>query len=75
MNLNVTDLRTQLRRSPMNRQSASDTNNDRRKTSDRRVLPPEPNGTGSRVQRIWLTPGERTLIEDIYFLNDEDFDS
>jgi hypothetical protein len=73
MNLNVTDLRIQLRRSPMNQGVTRDANDDRRKTSDRRVLPPEPNETGSNIKRIWLTPGERTLIEDIYFLNDEDF--
>ncbi|MEQ1485809.1 hypothetical protein [Methyloglobulus sp.] len=73
MNLNVTDLRIQLRRSPMNQQSASNTKDDRRKTNDRRILAPEPNGNGSNIQRIWLTPGERTLIEDIYFLNAEDF--
>lgn len=73
MNLNVTDLRIQSRRSPMDQRSASDTKDDRRKTNDRRLLPLEPNGTGSNIQRIWLTPGERTLIEDIYFLNDENF--
>jgi hypothetical protein len=70
MNVNVTDLREKLRRSPSNQQSAKHGANERRK-ADRRVLPVEPSGTEANVQRIWLTPGERTLIEDLYLLEDE----
>jgi hypothetical protein len=69
MNLNVTDLRTKLRRTTTDQQpSAKD--DERRKVSDRRVLPTEPSEIKDNTQRIWLTPGERTLIEDLYLLED-----
>jgi hypothetical protein len=71
MNLNVTDLRKIFRRSSKNQQSAGNIPDDRRKTNDRRELSAEPSGTESNVERIWLTPGERTLIEDLYLLEDE----
>jgi hypothetical protein len=74
MNMNVTDLREKLRRSPRDHQlsalSAAHGADERRK-ADRRVLHTEPNGTEANVIRIWLTPGERTLIEDLYLLEDE----
>lgn len=70
VNMNVTDLREKLRRSPRNQQSAEHRANERRK-ADRRVLQVEHNGTEANVQRIWLTPGERALIEDLYLLVDE----
>lgn len=43
---------------------------ERRKTSDRRILQAKPVDKGENAQRIWLTPGERTLIEDLYLLED-----
>lgn len=70
MDMNVTDLREKLRRSHRNQQSAEHNANERRK-ADRRILPVEPSETQANVQRIWLTPGERTLIEDLYLLEDE----
>jgi len=71
MNMNVTDLREKFRRSPINPQSAGNNPDERRKTSDRRVLPAEPSKADENEQRVWLTPGERTLIEDLYLLDDE----
>jgi hypothetical protein len=68
--MNVTDLREKLRRSPINRQPSGAYNYDRRKVSDRRTLSSESGKTEANVQRIWLTPGERTLIEDLYLLDD-----
>jgi hypothetical protein len=71
MNLNVTDLRKKKRRSTKNQ----DVQDERRKTSDRRTLPAEPSETEDNAQRIWLTSGERTLIEDLYLLEDKDIES
>ena len=71
MNLNVTDLREKLRRSPLTRQPpAALTSNERRKIRDRRALACESNAGNGKVQRIWLTPGEKALIEDLYLLDD-----
>jgi hypothetical protein len=72
MNLNVTNLREKLRRSPESKAKAKQSADERRKTNDRRVLPSNPNNVEPEVQRIWLTPGERTLIEDMYLLEDDD---
>jgi hypothetical protein len=69
--MNVTDLREKLRRSPINRQSPGASTNERRKVSDRRTLSSEARRTEANIQRIWLTPGERTLIEDLYLLDDK----
>ena len=69
--MNVTDLREKLRRSPKNQEQAEQSLDERRKTSDRRVLPADPSDVEPDVQRIWLTPGERTLIEDLYLLEDK----
>ncbi len=71
MNLNVTDLREKLRRSPKTKKEAKQSPDERRKSSDRRVLPADPSNAEPDVQRIWLTPGERTLIEDLYLLDEE----
>jgi hypothetical protein len=71
MNLNVTDLRKKLRRSPKGQKPTEQSLEERRKTSDRRVLPVAPGNVEPEVERIWLTPGERTLIEDLYLLEDE----
>jgi hypothetical protein len=70
MNLNVTDLRAKLRRSKMSRRSKERSADERRK-AERRELSARPNEAEDNVQRIWLTPGERTLIEDLYLLDDE----
>jgi hypothetical protein len=70
MNMNVTDLREKLRRSPRNSQLSEISLAERRKVSDRRVLRTEQSKKTANVQRIWLTPGERTLIEDLYLLDD-----
>jgi hypothetical protein len=71
MNLNVTDLRKKLRRSPKAKKPTEQSLEERRKTADRRVLLADPSNIESDAQRIWLTPGERTLIEDLYLLDDE----
>ena len=73
MNMNVIDMRRQLRRTPVSKQSVELKNNERRKTSDRREPSAGLGETRTSVKRIWLTPGERTLIEDLYFLDDRDF--
>lgn len=70
INLNVVDLRNNLRRSNMSRRSSDRCSDDRRK-SDRRLLSASASKNGNGVQRIWLTPGERALIEDLYLLEDE----
>jgi hypothetical protein len=70
MNIYVTDLREKLRRSPLNRQPTAFNINERRKVRDRRVLPSEANTARGNAQRIWLTKGERALIEDLYLLDD-----
>lgn len=71
MNLYVTNLRKKKRRSAKN-ESPEDVKikADRRKTRDRRNKPAETKPTEENVQRVWLTPGERTLIEDLYLLDD-----
>jgi hypothetical protein len=71
MNLNVTDLRRKRRRSPKNQTPVEkEVKGERRKASDRRVLPAKAVDDDENAQRIWLTPGERTLIEDLYLLED-----
>jgi len=71
MNLNVTDLRRKRRRSPKNQTPVEkEVKGERRKASDRRVLPAKAVDDEENAQRIWLTPGERTLIEDLYLLED-----
>lgn len=67
--MNVIDMRTTLRRSPMNMEAARRIQDDRRK-GDRRVLKTEKAGKDAIPHRIWLTPGERALIEDLYLLED-----
>jgi hypothetical protein len=69
--MNVTDLRQKLRRSPLS-QLASEVHADRRKTSDRRrqqVSVSELGVVSGSRNRVWLTPGERNLIEDLYLLD------
>jgi hypothetical protein len=44
---------------------------DERRKAERRKLSAESGEAEPDVQRIWLTPGERTLIEDLYLLDDE----
>lgn len=69
--MNVTDLRQKLRRSPLS-QRASEVHADRRKTSDRRMQQVPVSGLGvvaDGCNRVWLTPGERNLIEDLYLLD------
>ncbi len=67
--MNVIDMRTTLRRSPMNMEAARHIQDDRRK-GDRRVLKAEKAGQEAMPHRVWLTPGERALIEDLYLLDD-----
>ncbi|MDA1342600.1 MAG: hypothetical protein O2966_01725 [Proteobacteria bacterium] len=71
MNLNVTDLRKKLRRSPKGQKPTEQSLEGRRKTSDHRVLADEHSNVEPEAQRIWLAPGERTLIKDLYLLEDE----
>lgn len=66
--MNVTDLRTSLRRAPVSNESSIPKGHDRRK-GERRALDSEKAGQ-EEVQRVWLTPGERALIEDLYLLDD-----
>ncbi len=71
MNLYVTNLRTKKRRSPkIQKPEEVKIKADRRKTKDRRVLPAKPTNNEENAQKVWLTPGERTLIEDLYLLDD-----
>ncbi len=67
--MNVTDLRKSLRRSGLNVNSAAQQLNDRRK-GERRSLMAQPRPNADKSQRIWLTPGEKALIEDLYLLED-----
>jgi hypothetical protein len=72
MNLNVTDLRKKYRRSAKDKKSEENIKAERRKMSDRRVLRTDKLGEpADNSQRVWLTPGEKTLIEDIYLLDEE----
>ncbi len=68
--MNVTDLRQKLRRSTLN-QMRLGLNSDRRKGADRRTFPSMSSSGPGNYQRVWLTPGERTLIEDLYLLVDD----
>lgn len=70
LSMNITDLRQKLRRSAMNKINGINVT-ERRKASDRRQQGIEFNQVVSENQRIWLTPGERTLIEDLYLLEDK----
>ncbi|MEQ1545790.1 hypothetical protein [Methyloglobulus sp.] len=68
--MNVIDLREKLRRSPR-KQRQVELSLDERRKAERRALAAESGQTESDVQRIWLTPGERTLIEDLYLLDEK----
>jgi hypothetical protein len=70
MNMNVTDLRERLRRSSISRRLTERKNDERRKI-ERRLMLGESGSAETNIKRIWLTPGERTLIEDLYLLDDE----
>lgn len=67
--MNVTDLRKSFRRSPINNKLTAQQINDRRK-GERRALTVLPRPNANKSQRIWLTPGEKALIEDLYLLED-----
>ena len=69
ISMNVTDLRRNLRRSVD--KPYSDGGVERRKAADRRQLLAETVQADPQGQRIWLTPGERALIEDLYLLDDK----
>ncbi len=71
LSMNVTDLRQKLRRSPLN-QMRSGFQSDRRKGADRRMQTSTSGGALGNYRRVWLTPGERTLIEDLYLLTVEE---
>lgn len=68
--MNVTDLREKLRRAPVNQRAGAMNTYERRKLSDRRVLAASAQTNGANRKRIWLTPGERALIEDLYLLDE-----
>lgn len=72
--MNVTDLRVKLRRSPRVNQSSESISQERRK-AERRKLLAESSGNEDITHRIWLTPGERTLIEDLYLLDGADLNT
>ena len=67
--MNVVDMRQRYRRAPVPQSSGG--HFERRKGTDRRVNQVANAMTGN-FRRIWLTPGERNLIEDLYLLNGED---
>ncbi|MBK8816714.1 MAG: hypothetical protein IPN42_14955 [Methylococcaceae bacterium] len=69
--MNVTDLRTAMRRTPINIEAGRFSDNERRKGDRRRGLTAEQALKDEKPHRIWLTPGERALIEDLYFLDDK----
>lgn len=70
MAMYVTDLRKKLRRSSAKQDSKVYNLIDRRK-GDRRVLTTEFKKNNAGEVRVWLTPGERALIEDLYLLEDK----
>ena len=71
MNLYVTNLRKKKRRSAKDENlEEAKIKADRRKTRDRRRLPAENKPKEENTKQVWLTPGERTLIEDVYLLDD-----
>jgi len=55
----------------MNRRATERNIGDRRQ-GDRRVLHTEASNLKLNIKRIWLTPGERALIEDLYLLDNYD---
>jgi hypothetical protein len=65
--MNVVDMRSQMRRSSA-RQFMEPNMIDRRKKDRRRQC--TENSRKENFKRIWLTPGERALIEDLYLLDD-----
>ncbi len=67
--MNVTDLRTTMRRTPINAEAGNFGNIERRKGDRRRGLNIEQTVSVEKPHRIWLTPGERALIEDLYLLD------
>lgn len=71
--MNVTDLRVKLRRSPRVSQSWESISQERRKAERRKLL--AESGNEDITHRIWLTPGERTLIEDLYLLDGADLNT
>ncbi len=69
MNLLVPDLRKQSRRKP-DKLSPDATDAERRKVSDRRTDEAEP--VRKKVgKRIWLTPKQKALLEDLFFLEEK----
>jgi hypothetical protein len=72
MNMNIVDLRKGKRRSL--RISLREIEQHERRKSERRAqlqVPEKPAKRG-KFRRIWLTPGERALIEDLYLLLDKE---
>ena len=69
--MNVTDMRTTLRRANTGNESAVSYRLHERRKGDRRVMVSEPGRANANMHRIWLTPGERALIEDLYLLEDK----
>ena len=70
ISMNITDLRKGKRRSL--RVSLRDMNQPDRRKGDRRIQLPEKPTRRAKFHRVWLTPGERALIEDLYLLLDKD---
>ena len=68
--MNVTDMRTTFRRANTGNESAVGFRIQERRKGDRRKMASEPCRANANIHRIWLTPGERALIEDLYLLED-----
>lgn len=66
MNLNVPDLRKELRRS--GGLVSAKVKFERRKVGDRRAMNAE-RVNPNKVQQLWLTPHMKTLINDLLFLD------
>lgn len=67
--MNIIDLRTGMRRSPVNSQATKFAENDRRKGDRRHNSSSEQSEKTCQPHRVWLTPGEKALIEDLYLLD------
>ena len=60
--MNVTDLRRTFRRKS---EAASEFNANERRKAERRKMMSDAYGIDKSLMRVWLTPGEKNLIEDL----------
>jgi hypothetical protein len=69
--MNIIDLRKGKRRS-LRVSNLRDANQPDRRKGDRRNQLPDKASKRDKFRRVWLTPGERALIEDLYLLLDKE---